>query len=94
MTHKKETKRDVEISLQRSNQDNKNVSFRVRLDTGRTITLTMSPYYFALMVTGMSDVPAEMTLRNVEVVVAPRSTAQDKEVAHAEALRNAALGGG
>lgn len=43
MTNKKETKRDVEISLQRSNQDDKNVSFRVRLDTGRTITLTMSP---------------------------------------------------
>lgn len=30
MTNKKEAKRDVEISLQRSNQDDKNVSFRVR----------------------------------------------------------------
>lgn len=89
-----ETKRDVEISLQRSNQEHKNVSFRVRLDTGRTITLTMSPYNFALMVTGMSDVPAEMSLRNVDVVVAPRGTKLDKEDEYTEALRNAALGGG
>ena len=76
MTNKKETKRDVEISLQRSNQDNKNVSFRVRLDTGRTITLTMSPYYFALMVTGMSDVPVKVVTRNVELMIAPRGTAR------------------
>lgn len=77
---KNETKRDVEISLQRSNQEHKNVSFRVRLDTGRTITLTMSPYYFALMVTGMSDVPAEMTTRNVEVTAAPRTRNEQAEL--------------
>lgn len=61
-----------ELSIQRSNQDDKEISFRLRLDTGRTVTMVMKPYDFALMITGMSDVECDIQLRNVQLVVAPR----------------------
>lgn len=62
----------AELSLQRSNQDDKLISFRLRFDTGRTITMTMQPYDFALMVTGMTDVSTQVTTRNVELRIMPK----------------------
>lgn len=65
--------RVAELSLTRSNQEDREIAFRLRLGTGRMVTLTMPPYEFALLVTGMSDVPVKVTTRNVELVIAPRS---------------------
>lgn len=42
----------AELSLQRSNRDHKTISLRLRFGTGKTVTVGMKPYDFALMVTG------------------------------------------
>jgi hypothetical protein len=57
----------AELSLQRSNQDHKTISLRLRFGTGKTVTVGMKPYDFALMVTGMSDVDCQVELRNVRI---------------------------
>jgi hypothetical protein len=57
----------AELSLQRSNQDHKTISLRLRFGTGKTVTVGMKPYDFALMVTGMSDVDCQVELRNVRL---------------------------
>lgn len=63
----------AELSMTRSNQDNREVAFRLRLDTGRTVTMTLTPYDFAMLITGMSDVECEVTTRRVQLVVEPRT---------------------
>ena len=68
--------RVAELSLTRSNQEDREIAFRLRLGTARTVTLTMPPYEFALLVTGMSDVPVKVVTRNVELMIAPRGTAR------------------
>lgn len=57
----------AELSLQRSNQDHKTISLRLRLGAGNTVTVGMKPYDFALMITGMSDVDCQVALRNVRL---------------------------
>ena len=40
----------------------------IRIDMGRTITAVLTPENLALALTGKSDVPVELRLRNTEVV--------------------------
>lgn len=93
------------LSLTRSNQDDREVAFRLRLDTGRTVTMTMTPHDFAMLITGMSDVDCEVTTRRVQLVVEPRTTVEQATLDHIAAtnkqdeidrneLRGAALGEG
>nr|WP_220470796.1 hypothetical protein [Enterobacter sp. RHBSTW-01064] len=41
----------------------------IRLARGKTITAIMTPENLALALTGKSDLPAEISLRNVDIVV-------------------------
>lgn len=80
-----------QLSLVRSNQDEREISFRLRLGTGRIVTMTMLPYDFALMVTGMSDVAVKVYTRNVELVIAPRSKTEQAVLDRFAAMNHQAM---
>ncbi|MBT1821029.1 hypothetical protein KKZ94_04580 [Enterobacter hormaechei] len=47
----------------------KEIRIIIRLAMGKTITALMTPENLALALTGKSDLPAELKLRNVEIEV-------------------------
>nr|WP_244618541.1 hypothetical protein [Serratia fonticola] len=47
--------------------DNSEIRLIIRIAMGKTITAVMTPEDFALTVTGKSDVPVELKLRNVRI---------------------------
>lgn len=44
------------------------IEIRLKLATGRSITVSMTPENFALCLTGKSEVPVSARTRNVEIV--------------------------
>ncbi|ELY4546035.1 hypothetical protein SMZ81_004367 [Cronobacter sakazakii] len=60
----------AEISIVRPGaSDDKEIRLIIRLAMGKTITAIMTPENLALALTGKSDVPAELKLRNVQIEV-------------------------
>ncbi|MFV8145197.1 hypothetical protein ACNQ1H_14750 [Enterobacter cloacae complex sp.6722787] len=49
--------------------DDQEIRLIIRLAMGKTITALMTPENLALALTGKSDLPAELKLRNVEIEV-------------------------
>ncbi|KJI62231.1 hypothetical protein KKZ48_09490 [Enterobacter hormaechei subsp. xiangfangensis] len=49
--------------------DDKEIRLIIRLAMGKTITALMTPENLALALTGKSDLPAALKLRNVEIEV-------------------------
>lgn len=60
----------AEVSIVRPGScDDEEIRIIIRLERGRTITAVMTPVNLALALTGKSDLPAEILLRNVEIDV-------------------------
>ncbi|KGB10109.1 hypothetical protein DR73_4427 [Enterobacteriaceae bacterium ATCC 29904] len=60
----------AEVSIVRPGScDDEEIRIIIRLERGRTITAVMTPENLALALTGKSDLPAEILLRNVEIDV-------------------------
>jgi len=60
----------AEVSIVRPGScDVEEIRIIIRLERGRTITAVMTPENLALALTGKSDLPAEILLRNVEIDV-------------------------
>ncbi|EKS6507008.1 hypothetical protein KGP24_23915 (plasmid) [Enterobacter sp. JBIWA008] len=60
----------AEISIVRPGAcDDHEIRLIIRLARGKTITAIMTPENLALALTGKSDLPAEISLRNVDIVV-------------------------
>lgn len=69
MTKQRETMpADLTITRPGNQIDGARIEIRIRLSRGRTITAFVTPEQFALTLTGLTDVPAIVTLRNVEVI--------------------------
>ncbi|WP_246584579.1 hypothetical protein [Yersinia kristensenii] len=59
---------DAHISIVRpSSSNNTEIRLIIRIAMGKTITAVMTPEDFALAVTGRSDVPASLRLRNLHI---------------------------
>lgn len=60
----------AEVSIVRPGScDDQEIRLIIRLARGKTITAMMTPENLALALTGKSDLPAEISLRNVDIVV-------------------------
>ncbi|WP_142971398.1 hypothetical protein [Enterobacter hormaechei] len=60
----------AEISIVRPGScDDEEIRLIIRIARGKTITAVMTPENLALALTGKSDLPAEILLRNVEIEV-------------------------
>nr|DAU95744.1 MAG TPA: hypothetical protein [Caudoviricetes sp.] len=58
----------AEISIVRPGScDDQEIRLIIRIARGKTITAVMTPENLALALTGKSDLPAEILLRNVEI---------------------------
>ncbi len=59
---------DAQISIVRpGTSDDTEIRLIIRIAMGKTITAVMTPEDFALAVTGKSDVPASLRLRNLHI---------------------------
>lgn len=66
----------AELSIVRSSTcDDQEIRLIIRVAMGKTITVTISPEDLALTLTGKSDVPVNLRMRNLKVV-------QSKPIAH------------
>ena len=60
----------AEISIVRPGaSDDNEIRLIIRLAMGKTITAIITPENLALAITGKSDVPAELKMRNVQIEV-------------------------
>lgn len=58
----------AEVSIVRPGScDDQEIRLIIRIARGKTITAVMTPENLALALTGKSDLPAEILLRNVEI---------------------------
>ncbi len=61
---------DAQISIVRpGSTDDKEIRVIIRIAMGKTITAIMTPENLALALTGKSDLPAELKLRNINLEV-------------------------
>lgn len=60
----------------RSWDDEHRMEIVIKLGVGRTITAEMSAEQFLLAVTGRSETPVDLTLRNVDIVMAGKDGAE------------------
>ncbi|WP_449549540.1 hypothetical protein [Lelliottia nimipressuralis] len=61
---------EAQISIVRPGaSDDEEIRIIIRLEMGKTITAVMTPEQLALALTGKSDLPVELKLRNVEIKV-------------------------
>lgn len=60
----------------RSWDDEHRMEIVIKLGVGRTITAEMSAEQFLLAVTGRSEMPVDLTLRNVDIVMAGKDGAE------------------
>lgn len=77
----------AEISIVRcASRDKETEEIRIitRLAMGKTVTATMTPEAFAQALTGKSDMPADLRLRNVELTVGSTTTAPASTLTFAE----------
>lgn len=59
---------NAELSIVRPGAcDDEEIRLIIRVSRGKTVTAVISPEDFALAVTGKSDVPVELKLRNIEL---------------------------
>lgn len=59
---------NAELSIVRPGAcDDEEIRLIIRVSRGKTVTAVISPENFALAVTGKSDVPVELKLRNIEL---------------------------
>lgn len=65
----KESEVNGQISIIRPGACDKEIRLIIRLAMGRTITALITPENLALALTGKSDLPVELKLRNVEIKV-------------------------
>lgn len=66
----KESDMDGQISIVRPGAcDDSKIRMIIRLAMGRTITALITPENLALALTGKSDLPVELKLRNIEIKV-------------------------
>lgn len=66
----KESKMNGQISIVRPGAcDDSEIHMIIRLARGKTITVLTTPENLALALTGKSDLPVELKLRNVEIKV-------------------------
>lgn len=56
------------ISLPNTGDDDK-IRMAIRLERGKTITVLVTPENLALALTGKSELPVELDVRNVEIKV-------------------------
>lgn len=58
----------AEMSIMRAGAtDDDEISIVLRLERGKTITALVTPENLALALTGRSDIPVDLRLRNVEL---------------------------
>lgn len=58
----------AEMSIMRAGAaDNDEISIVIRLERGKTITALVTPENLALALTGRSEIPVDLRLRNVEL---------------------------
>ncbi|WP_089650210.1 hypothetical protein [Escherichia coli] len=61
---------DGQISITRPNTgDDDKIRMAIRLERGKTITVLVTPENLALALTGKSELPVELDVRNVEIKV-------------------------
>ncbi len=66
----KESEMNGQISIVRPGAcDDREIRMIIRLARGKTITALITPENLALALTGKSDLPVELKLRNVEIKV-------------------------
>lgn len=66
----KESEMDGQISIVRPGAcDDREIRIIIRLAMGKAITALITPENLALALTGKSDLPVELKLRNVEIKV-------------------------
>lgn len=59
-----------QISITRPNTgDDDKIRMAIRLERGKTITVLITPENLALALTGKSELPVELDVRNVEIKV-------------------------
>lgn len=59
-----------QISITRPNTgDDDKIRMAIRLERGKTITILVTPENLALALTGKSELPVELDVRNVEIKV-------------------------
>lgn len=59
---------NAELSIVRPGAcDDEEIRLIIQVSRGKTVTTVISPEDFALAVTGKSDVPVELKLRNIEL---------------------------
>ncbi len=59
-----------QISITRPNTgDDDKIRMAIRLERGKTITVLVTPENLALALTGKSELPVELDMRNVEIKV-------------------------
>ncbi|EIM2934244.1 hypothetical protein K5Y72_003062 [Escherichia coli] len=59
-----------QISITRPNTgDDDKIRMAIRLERGKTITVLVTPENLALALTGKSELPVELDVRNVEIKV-------------------------
>ncbi|WJM80545.1 hypothetical protein [Pectobacterium brasiliense] len=57
-----------ELSIVRPGaKETEEIRLILKLDVGKTITLTMTPEDFALAITGKSELPVDVRLRNLRI---------------------------
>lgn len=58
----------AELSIMRAGAtDNDEIQIVIRLERGKTITALVTPENLALALTGRSEIPVDLRLRNVEL---------------------------
>ena len=58
----------ADMSIMRAGAaDNDEISIVIRLERGKTITVLVTPENLALALTGRSEIPVDLRLRNVEL---------------------------
>lgn len=57
-------------------EDEHNIEIVIKLGVGRTITAEMSAEQFTLAITGRSEMPVDLTLRNVDIVMTGKDGAE------------------
>lgn len=67
------------LTISRTNAEDPKIDFKLKFGTGKTITASMSVEQFGLCITGRSEVPVELKLRNVSVeFLEPKSSQRAK----------------
>lgn len=64
------------LTISRTNSEEPQIDFKLQFGTGKTITASMSVEQFGLCITGRSEVPVELKLRNVHVEFLEQKSSQ------------------